>query len=216
MVRLSVQNLSLQPYYHALLLIWKIRRSISYRTRKYGIWLWFSIAILTVAILGGSAVYFQERALQELRSSLASSQKLPSVVGANQRTQSSNELNIKAFENLLLPNDDIPDLVRSVLKIAEDEGLTIERGDYQSEIDQQGRFSRYKMNLPVKGPASSIYRFMHKTLVIHGNITLDGLQFKRESVGSEIIEAKIHWIVLTKTPVHESRKSPFDLRGAPR
>lgn len=216
MVRLSGQSLSLQPYYHVLLLSWKVRRSISYRTRKHGIWLWFSIVLLVMAILGGSTAYFQEHAVQELRSALASSKKLQHAAGSNQRTPSSNELNIKAFETLLLPHEDIPDLVRSVLQIAEDEGLTIERGDYQSEIDQQGRFSRYKMNLPVKGPSKSIYRFMRKTLVIHGNVTLDGLQFKREGVGSEVIEAKIHWIILTKLPVRENGKSPFDLRGVPR
>ncbi|MBD9395270.1 hypothetical protein [Acidovorax sp. ACV01] len=214
MVRLTDQNLSSQPYYYALILVWKIRRVISYRTRKHGVWLWFSIVLVVMAILGGSAAYFQEHALQELRSSLASSKKLQDAAGANQRTPPSNELNIKAFETLLLPHEDIPDLVRSVLQIAEDEGLTIERGDYQSEMDQQGRFSRYKMNLPVKGPSNSIYRFMRKTLVTHGNITLDGLQFKREGVGSEVIEAKIQWIVLTKPPFREDGKSSSDLRGA--
>lgn len=211
MVRLTAQISSAQPYYYAFFLVgWKIRRAVSFHTRKHGVWLWFSIALFVLAVLGGGVSYFQEHALQKLKGSLGTLNKAQSLAGRNLQAPSSNESNIKAFEVLLPPHEDIPDLVRSVLQIAEDEGLTIERGDYQSEMDQQGRFSRYKMNLPVKGPSSSIHSFMRKALVNHKNITLDSLQFKREVVGSEIIEAKIQWIILTKLPLREDGKSSSD------
>ena len=216
MVRLNNRSTNSRSYYYIFLLAWQVRRFASRCTKKHGMWLWFLVFLLFINVIAGGISHFQELALKELRASLVHAKKLQTELDANQHIPSGNESNIKSFENLLLPHEDIPDLVRSVLQIAEDEGLTMERGDYQVDIDQQGRFARYKMNLPVKGRSTSIYRFMRSVLVTHANVTLDGLQFKREIVGSEKIDAKIQWIVLTRIPLNEGGNSPAGVKGIPK
>ncbi|MCW5233106.1 hypothetical protein D8B34_06200 [Verminephrobacter eiseniae] len=108
--------------------------------------------------------------------------------------------NLRRFERILLPHDEIPQLVQDLLQWAQDEGLSIERGDYQADADSEGGFMRYRMSLPVRGKSTAVHRLILKALSAQKNLTLESLQFKREQVSSEVIEARIQWLAMTQMP----------------
>lgn len=186
--------------YWILYFSWHVRKIAFRFTRHCGEWIWYFITLMTLACIGVVVIRLQDNAISRVEYSLSIQKNQIDEAKKAQMKPSKAEDSIKAFEGILIPYENIPNIVRSVLQLAEDEGLSIERGEYRAEPEQNGRYLRYKMNLPVKGRSSAIYKFMRAVLLTHGNLTLDGLQFKRESIGSEIIEAKIQWVVLSHLP----------------
>ncbi|WP_374668356.1 hypothetical protein [Acinetobacter sp.] len=194
--------------YWVLYFSWHVRKISSQFTRHCGEWIWYFIILMALNCIGVVVIQLQDNAISSAEYSLSIQKNKIDEAKKTQMKPSKAEDSIKAFEGILVPYEDIPDTVRSVLQLAEDEGLSIERGEYRAEPEQNGRYLRYKMNLPVKGRSSAIYKFMRAVLLTHGNLTLDGLQFKRESIGSEIIEAKIQWIVLSHLPKNRVQRLP--------
>jgi hypothetical protein len=107
---------------------------------------------------------------------------------------------LKSFEQNLLPHAKIPVVVQALLRLAEDDGLSIRRGDYRLQADAGGGFVRYQMTLPVKGTAPAIHHFIQAALLDHSALALESVQFKRERIESSEIEARLQWVLLTALP----------------
>jgi hypothetical protein len=106
---------------------------------------------------------------------------------------------LRAFEAVLLPHDDIPVLLQDLLRIANDEDVTLSRGEYRIEPDVVGGFLRYRMELPLQGPAPAVYRFIARALAEHKALALRSVHFRRARIETEDIEARVQWVALTGT-----------------
>jgi len=107
---------------------------------------------------------------------------------------------LAAFQSYLLPNEDIPNVLQDILQLAAAENLSISHGEYKPQINLQGQFMRYEMTLPVKGDMPSILHFMQAALIKQKNLALESVQFKRERVEANEVEARIQWVVVTTVP----------------
>lgn len=185
--------------------IWELVRNANAFKRKFG---WFGYGVLVCLAISLAALVFERKQAgieAKIRSSSKDVKQLQ--VGMEGVRQPDARLRMLAFQNHLLPHDEIPDVVQSLLKLAEEEKLWISRGEYRPQIDLQGDFLRYRMTLPVKGDAQAIYRFMRAALRTHKALALESVQFKRERIQSQSIDARIQWVVLTRLPSGESKKT---------
>jgi len=107
---------------------------------------------------------------------------------------------LRAFEAHLVPHEEIPNVLQNLFRLADAENLTLQRGEYKVEPDSNGGFIRYRMILPVNGGSSAVYRFIQAALLAHGALALDSVQFRRERIDAQNVEARIQWILLTRLP----------------
>ena len=123
---------------------------------------------------------------------------------------------LQAFEAQLLPSAGIPFVVQQLLDLGEAEGLTMLRGNYRPQTDSAGGFLRYRMSLPVKGGGPAIERFIRAALRKQPNLALDSMQFKRSSIDTSEIEARIEWTLLARLPETERHAAqPGQQEAAP-
>lgn len=178
---------------------WHARQLWRRLFRRHGLFFVFGLAALLTVFGLSCALFISEQRLHALRHELvaASNSALPMLDRGSDLSLSDR---LRAFENYLLPNDDVPDTVESLFRRAESDGLELQRGEYKLEPDQRGGFLRYRMTLPIKGEAQTIYRFILSALLEHKSLALASLQFKRERADAKEVEANIEWILLARLP----------------
>jgi hypothetical protein len=189
--------------------IWEVRRIGRAMTRQFGLWIW---GVLLCFVAGAVAAFIVrhetasaivlEYQLQEKTNAQSALVKTVSINSNGGRNR------LKAFENLLLPHEDIPAALLALFRLAEAEGLTMQRGAYHLQIDTEGQFLRYQMTLPVKGDALAIQRFIRTALNEQPTLALDSIQFKRERIESTVVEARIHWILVARLPTYQAAFAP--------
>lgn len=188
---------------------WEIGRYARTFTRCFGILGWAMVLCGVIGILALISLFSFESRAKSLQRQLISSYKLapsePVKEPEGISSQAEDRLRLQAFEDHLLAHDDIPVVVQDLLNLAEDQGLQMQRGDYRAYVDPAGNFLRYRMILPIKGSATSIYRFMQLALEKQKNLALSSVQFKRERIDSSEVEANIHWVVLTHLPPSDTK-----------
>ncbi|WP_265300276.1 hypothetical protein [Verminephrobacter eiseniae] len=188
--------------WHIRALAWGARCLAARWTRRWGHWGWcVGVLLLLIGVVGWQvhAQAQQARSLARAQASpLAPVATTPAFTAPSDAQDAAG--NLRRFERILLPHDEIPQLVQDLLQWAQDEGLSIERGDYQADADSEGGFMRYRMSLPVRGKSTAVHRLILKALSAQKNLTLESLQFKREQVSSEVIEARIQWLAMTQMP----------------
>lgn len=109
------------------------------------------------------------------------------------------------FKAHLLPAKDIPSVVEDVLRLAEEEGLAIRRGEYRAQADTHGGFMRYGMALPVSGNEEMVRRFLRSALYRHKYIALQSIEFKRERIETDSIEARLQFVILSTPPEEKAQ-----------
>lgn len=83
--------------------------------------------------------------------------------------------------------------VKILFNIAESLGLALNQGEYKSHFDKNSNTYLYQIQLPIKGSYPLIRQFCEKTLLAIPFASLDEMSFKRETIGSNIIEAKLRF-----------------------
>lgn len=106
---------------------------------------------------------------------------------------------LDAFYSYLPPSREIPGAVESLLKLAEVKGLTLKTGEYRLEPDRAGAFAAYRITLPVAGRAAGIQDFVLQALQQHKTLALEAVNFKRQRIESSTVEARVHFVLLTRT-----------------
>lgn len=178
---------------------WEARRAASAITRRVGV---RSAAMLASCGLAGLLVWSaaeSHRSAQELQ---ARADVLANMLPAHpprSRMQATQD-KLARFEAHLLPAKDIPSVVEDVLRLAEEEGLAIRRGEYRAQPDTHGRFMRYGMALPVSGNEEMVRRFLRSALYRHKYIALQSIEFKRERIETDSIEARLQLVILSTLP----------------
>ncbi len=111
---------------------------------------------------------------------------------------------LQAFDAYLAAYEDAPDVVQGMFRLAQAEGLALQRGEYKRDLDTHGQFMRYRMSLPIKGDAQSIYRFVIAALQTHPSLALESVQFKRTRVDAKDLEVSVQWVLLTRLPTNQA------------
>lgn len=130
----------------------------------------------------------------------AASADAPAPATAAPTSEPDGRARLRAFDARLPPHDDIPSVLQELILLAEAQGLVLARGAYRPQVDAQGGYLRYRMTLPVTGPADAVQRFMMAALRSQATLSLESVQFKRERRDTSVVEARIQWALLTRLP----------------
>ncbi|MDR1935080.1 MAG: hypothetical protein LBS49_05800 [Candidatus Accumulibacter sp.] len=190
---------------------WEIARALGRLWRCFG--LAGALAALLVVLVVAAALgerwqmneldVLQRRIAELERSDMREARARTASRTAREATGGRSRL--RAFEAVLLPHDDVPVLLQNLLRVADEEGVALSRGEYRVEPDTVGGFLRYRMELPLQGPAPAVYRFIARALAEQRALALRSVHFRRARIDAADIEARVQWIVLTNTPSEGAR-----------
>lgn len=84
-----------------------------------------------------------------------------------------------------------PDRLAIIYKIAAQQNINLEQGEYRLVRDQHGKILRYEINFPVKGSYIQIRKFLSKTLAAVPNLSLDNISFSRQKITDVMLESQL-------------------------
>lgn len=177
---------------------WATRRSARVLLRRLGMAGLLTLLFATVTLVAWWSARQSESALTLLSDRRAelvarpAAKTLPMVDDDASR--------IADFHRYLVAAEDIPAVVQDLIGLAQQQGLRLHRGDYRVQADAQGGFLRYRMILPVRGSAKAVHGFMLAALGANKTLALESVQFKRDQIASDQIEARIQWTLLARLP----------------
>lgn len=83
--------------------------------------------------------------------------------------------------------------VKTLFAIAGKTQLTLKQAEYKPAFDKNGQYYTYQIVLPVKGSYGAIRQFCEQTLLAIPFASLDEISFKRDAIGSRMLEAKLRF-----------------------
>lgn len=83
--------------------------------------------------------------------------------------------------------------MRKIYQIADKQSLRLSQGEYKFTREKDAHLGSYQITLPVKGSYIQIKKFIAKTMNAMPTLALDGVTFKRETIGGTEVEAKIQF-----------------------
>lgn len=164
--------------------------------RRFG---WSNIVVMLFGVLTIIAWYLlvpyarrelasQQRTLQRLRIEAQTAHKPDDVP-----PPSTNEVRLNAFYNALGERRYAEQQVKTLFAVASKTSLTLNQGEYRLAFDKNGRFHTYQITLPVKGSYRGIRQFCEQVLVAIPFASLDQMNFKRDTITNNIVEAQLHF-----------------------
>jgi Tfp pilus assembly protein PilO len=180
---------------HPRRFFWSVKRALL-RLR----WPGFA-GVTLLALAAGFALLGIQPARERLRSLDAQSAQLRARAGAERQpaeppTQRGQLTNFYAFFPL---TDAVPDLLGKIHRAAQRNDLVLEKGEYKLAREPDFRLARYQITLPVSGAYSQVRGFVNDVLDAIPTAALEELTLKRESIGDELLEARVRLAVYLGT-----------------
>lgn len=142
--------------------------------------------------------------LQQVQQSLSSAQSNPA-----QPARSELEDRLAAFYDILGDERYVEQQVKTMFAIARKSGLVLSQGEYKSVLDRNSHTTTYQVVLPVRGQYQVIRQFCEQTLLVIPFAALDEVNFKRDEISNNTLEAKLHFTLYLTDP---KISTPPDLR----
>ncbi|GAB2859611.1 hypothetical protein GCM10027277_30170 [Pseudoduganella ginsengisoli] len=196
-------------------LAWRIRCGARRALRRHG---WLPLVLLAGVLLAGAAWWVddtQGRRLQALQRESVLRDAARVRAPAAQTPQTGTAARLQAFDDVLTPYAELPEVVQEVLQLGAQEGLAMQRGDYREQADVAGGFVRYHMSLPVKGNPQAVQRLIQRALQARRALALTSVQYRRERPESLEMEARIEWVVHARLPAGAVAAAQALPEGAP-
>lgn len=157
-----------------------------------GLAILLGLLVICGLVLAVAQIREQLIGLRTIGSAAGTSESLPRPVA---------ELsNLQKFEQVLPAHDDIPEVLERLFELGVQERLVLSRGEYRAQYDEVGQFVRYRMTMPIKGNAPAVQRFLERALAGNRSLVFESVQFKRDRIQAEQIEAIVQWTLVTGLP----------------
>lgn len=104
-----------------------------------------------------------------------------------------------SFYKLLPSEQSAVKLLRKIYQSANKESLSLTQGEYKFTREKAGHLGSYQIILPVKGDYIQVRKFIAKVMNALPTAALDGVSFKRETIGSSELETKIQFTIFFGT-----------------
>lgn len=109
------------------------------------------------------------------------------------------ESSLTSFYKLLPPEQSATKLLEKIYKSASKESLRLTQGEYKFTREKAGHLGNYQITLPVKGSYVQVRKFIAKVLNGVPTAALDGVSFRRETIGGTDLETKIQFTIFLGT-----------------
>lgn len=108
------------------------------------------------------------------------------------------EKKLAAFYAYLLPHDDIPEQVKRLINLSEEENVSLLQGEYKAQREAGAGFLRFRIILPIKGDYGAIQSFLLRALKENKTLALESVAFRRERIEAHEVEARIQFVLFTR------------------
>lgn len=148
-------------------------------------------------LVGVTLFYFgiflpMQSRLTQLQLDVAMATKSDSKLAQDKRAESlSAPEAVKLFYQHFPPKESTPDWLGQIYAAAASQSLRLSQGEYKFIPGKTGKLDSYQINLPVTGSYIQIRKFIMQVLNETPVVSLDEISFKRETIGSPSVEAKI-------------------------
>jgi hypothetical protein len=116
------------------------------------------------------------------------------------------EENFNRFSAVLGDPLDTEKQIKTLFSLARKTGLALSQAEYKLADDKNGRYRTYQILLPVKGSYSAIRNFCEKALLEIPFASLDEMGFKRESIATGRLEARLRFTLYLSEFSHANMK----------
>jgi hypothetical protein len=113
---------------------------------------------------------------------------------------SSNEQRLNGFYRALGERRYAEQQVKTLFAVAAKTNLSLNQADYRQAFDKSGQFHTYQVTLPVKGSYGAIRQFCDQVLLAIPFASLDQMNFKRDAIGSNLVEAQLRFTFYLTDP----------------
>ena len=186
----KVIKLRISPHL-ASRLVWEARRHM----RLTGAGAVIGIACILLALL----VQWHATQLEQQRISLTAQLNTAARTAAIPRAPViTTASGVAAFFNHLPPHDAIPDQLKELVRVAQQNNIPLSKAEYKPEQDGNAGFLRYRITLPVKADFANVQSFLITALQTLPTLTLESVAFKREQIEAGDVEARIQFVLLVR------------------
>lgn len=158
------------------------------------------LALIVVAAVAWLLLvpYWQQQVIARSEELLQLEQKLKtrSLIVLPPPTTSQERL--QDFYELLGEQRHVEQQVKTLFAIANQDQLRLKQAEYKPGSDKDGRFATYQITLPLIGSYAAIRQFCQHVLLAMPFASLDNMGFKRESIESPMLEAKLRFTIYLK------------------
>ena len=152
------------------------------------------LVLAAVSYLGMTLPQYSK--LELLTQEVAEAQAQQKSAGLNPVADThSSAARLHAFYEFFPARQSAPQLLGTLYKAASAESLSLSEGEYKYSLGKAGAMGMYQVELPVKGSYVQIRKFIVKVLNTMPSAALEEVSFKRESVGSGVLEARIRFTI---------------------
>ncbi|WP_414450029.1 hypothetical protein AB4851_30170 [Burkholderia sp. 22PA0099] len=155
---------------------------IGYVQRRLGLALTLSVFLSAICAAAIAEAMLLRHGNTELVADIHHAVRANSASAPPSHPQSASA-DLQTFVRQLPAQSELPLEVERLFALAQKNGLRLERGDYQPTADTSAKIFKYAINLPVKGPASSVVSFVLQALNEAPTLGLQGISFKRDETG---------------------------------
>ena len=178
---------------------WNLRLRWQGYLLRQGLWGVLMPLALLLCVLAAWAKQEQRQQLATLQASWVRLSQTEAANPALKRSSSARD-RLQAFLAQLPAHDSLPFAVQDLLRLAEEQRLSVRMGQYHAELDRSGGFALYRMDMPVSGSGPDIQRFIQLALGSQKSLALQSLRFKREHAQAGDVVVQIQWQLLTQLP----------------
>ena len=118
--------------------------------------------------------------------------------GAEQTGREAPAEQLAAFYRFFPDGHSEADWLEKIYQVAQEQGLSLDQGDYRPLREKTGKLTRYQVTLPVTGPYPQIRKFLAAVLSEVPIASLDSVDFSRQKIGDGSVEAKIRFSLYLK------------------
>jgi hypothetical protein len=157
------------------------------------------VTIAGIALIGSAAAFhfivskpMQDRARQlqqDLATAKSKAGKFPDK--REPRDIRSVDMRFNEFYQYFPPTRSTPDSLGIIYKAAEKEGIHLIEGDYKIVPVKGDKLVGYQISLPVRGTYTQLRKFIVQLLNETPAASLDELNFKRDAIANNEVEAKV-------------------------
>jgi Tfp pilus assembly protein PilO len=176
--------------------------------KKLGSWGLIGLALIIGSLLFYSSNIPQIEALTE--EAITSKQKLDADIANNsafvEATKPQQNLeDISRFYEIFPSADALPQALATIYKIANQQKLALNSGDYkfnkikEKNISGEKKLTKYEIVLPIKGQYIQIKAFIHHVLQQIRPLALIDMQLRRESSVNQTIDARLVFVIFVRS-----------------
>lgn len=105
---------------------------------------------------------------------------------------------IDGFYRRFPPARNLPQWLEILHGLALKQGLSVARGEYKLNIDDDGKILRYEIHLPVRGSYPAMRSFIDAARQGIPALALDTVSLKRESVTEAVVDGQFGFVLLLR------------------